>query len=203
MLGRDGRLFSPSAARNREPILGVLRRVLSANARVLEVASGSGEHAVFVARAMPELTWHPTDPDREARASIAAWTEHEGLANILPPLDIDVRKKDWGIGVSFDAIVAINMIHIAPWDATQALFAEAGRLLPRDGVVFLYGPFRREGRHTAASNEEFDHWLKTRDPASCVRDLEDVSRGAESEGFVLREVIEMPANNLSVIFARR
>ena len=198
----DRRQFSPSTARNRAPILAVLRGALPSDAKVLEIASGSGEHATFMARAMPLLCWQPSDPDGEARASIAAWIEHEGLANVLPPLDIDVRRKDWGVGGPFDALVAINMIHIAPWDATPALFAGAAWLLRRDGVVFLYGPFRREGRHTAPSNEEFDGWLKTRDPVSGVRDLEEVAFVAESAGFALRAVVEMPANNLSVIFGK-
>jgi cyclopropane fatty-acyl-phospholipid synthase-like methyltransferase len=202
VLGRDVRLFSPSVARNREPILGVLRRVLPPGAEVLEIASGSGEHAVFLARAMPELLWQTSDPDAQARLSIAAWIEHERLANVLAPLDIDVHKQDWSCGASFDALVAINMIHIAAWDATALLFAGARLVLRAGGIVFLYGPFLREGKHTAPSNEAFDLWLKERDPQSGVRDLGEVMRVAEGEGFALREIVEMAANNLSLVFAQ-
>jgi cyclopropane fatty-acyl-phospholipid synthase-like methyltransferase len=198
----DRRLFSPSTARNRAPILAVLQEALPPDARVLEIASGSGEHAVFFARAMPQTVWQTSDPDSELRASIAAWIAHERLANVLPPLDLDVRRKEWGASASFDAIVAINMIHIAPWDATAALFAGARSLLRPDGIVFLYGPFMRGGNHTAPSNEAFDCWLRERDVASGVRDLDEVTRVAEREGFVLREIVEMPANNISVVFAR-
>ena len=198
----DRRLFSPSTSRNRAPILSVLRDALPPGAKVLEIASGSGEHAVFFARAMPRTVWQTSDPDAESRASIAAWIAHEALANVLAPLDLDVRRKEWHDGAAYDAIVAINMIHIAPWDATPSLFAGARVLLGAGGIVFLYGPFTRGGKHTAPSNEEFDRWLKDRDTESGVRDLEEVTRVAEREEFVLREIVEMPANNLSVIFVR-
>jgi cyclopropane fatty-acyl-phospholipid synthase-like methyltransferase len=201
VLERDGRQFSPSTARNREPILSVLRQTIPADSRVLEIAAGTGEHAVYFVRAMPDVQWRPTDPDEAARASIAAWSVHEKLANVLPPLALDVRAKDWAADGLFDAIVAINMIHIATWDATPGLFAGARPVLKPEGIVFLYGPFRRHGAHTAPSNAEFDCWLKARDPASGVRDLEGVVQAAESNGFLLREIVEMPANNLSVIFA--
>jgi cyclopropane fatty-acyl-phospholipid synthase-like methyltransferase len=196
------RLSSPSTARNREPILAVLRRVLPAEGRVLEIASGSGEHAVFVARAMPGLTWQTSDPDAASRDSIAAWIAEEGLANVLPPMAIDVRGEDWGIAGPFDAIVAINMIHIAPWEATLGLFAGAARRLATGGgVLYLYGPYTRGGAHTAPSNEAFDGWLKARDPAFGVRDLEAVVRAGERNGLALRETIAMPANNLSLVFS--
>ena len=198
----DRRLFSPSTARNRAPILAVLQGALPAEAKVLEIASGSGEHAVFFARALPRTVWQTSDPDAESRASIAAWIAQEGLANVLAPRDLDVGRKEWDAGAAFDAIVAINMIHIAPWDATAALFAGARSLLGAGGIVFLYGPFMRGGKHTAPSNEAFDRWLKERDAEFGVRDLDDVTRVAEREGFAPREIIEMPANNLSAIFAR-
>lgn len=196
-MGRaDERQFSPSTARNRSPIMEVLERVLPAQARVLEIASGSGEHAVFFARVLPGLIWQTSDPDAAARASIAGWIASEGLANALPPLALDVcRDDDWG---RFDAVVAINMIHIAPWEATRALFAGARRAQSR--IVFLYGPFKRSGAHTAPSNAAFDDWLKARDPKSGVRDLDDVVREAEAESFHLGEIVEMPASNLSAIF---
>jgi cyclopropane fatty-acyl-phospholipid synthase-like methyltransferase len=199
----DRRIVSPSTARNREPILAVLGRALKADARVLEIASGAGEHAIAVARAMPGLVWQPSDPDPAARASIEDWILHEGLTNVRAPLMIDVCAADWKAGGPFDAAVAINMIHIAPWDATAALFAGAARVLGAGGIVFLYGPFKRDGRHTAPSNEAFDEWLKARDPRSGVRDLEEVAGVAEDAGFALRETVAMPANNLSVVFARR
>jgi cyclopropane fatty-acyl-phospholipid synthase-like methyltransferase len=193
---------SPSSARNREPILDVLRRVLPEHARVLEIASGAGEHAVFVARAMPGVAWQPSDPDAASRDSIAAWIAHEALANVASPLAVDARASDWGTPGPFDALVAINMIHIAPWEATQGLFAGAARVLGPGGIVFLYGPYKRDGKHTAPSNEAFEQWLKARDPAFGVRDLGDVEREAARHGFSLQETVEMPANNLSVIFRR-
>jgi cyclopropane fatty-acyl-phospholipid synthase-like methyltransferase len=196
----EARAFSPSTARNREPILAVLRRLLGEHARVLEIASGTGEHAVFAARAMPSVSWQPSDPDAASRASIAAWTLHEGLTNVAPPLALDARWADWGIRGPFDALVAINMIHIAPWEATQGLFAGAARVLAPGGIVFLYGPYKRCGRHTAPSNEAFEQWLKARDPAFGVRDLADVEREASLHGFSLREIVPMPANNLSLVF---
>jgi len=198
----DRRRFSESTARNRGPILAVLERVLAKDAKVLEVASGTGEHAMFVARAMSGVVWQPSDPDADSRASIAAWIAHEELTGVLPPLAIDVRLDDWGVGKTFDAIVAINMIHIAPREATPGLFRGARRLLRSGGVLLLYGPFKRDGTHTAPSNEAFDQWLKQRDPAFGVRDLGDVARVGEENGFALRETVEMPANNLTVVFAK-
>ena len=199
----DARQVSPSTARNRDAILGVLQRVLPPGARVLEIASGTGEHAVHFARSMPELTWQPSDPDPHARASIAAWTEAEGARNVLAPLAIDASDDAWGVeGV--DAIVAINVIHISPWGATLGLMAGAGRLLaPGGGVLVTYGAYKRGGRHTAPSNESFDAWLKQRDPRYGVRDLEAVEAAAAAQGLMLRETIEMPANNLALVFERQ
>lgn len=194
----DARRSSPSVARNREPILDVLRRVLPQGARVLEIASGTGEHAAFLARAL-NAQWQPSDPDAQSRASIAAWSE--GLDNVAPPLAIDVREKDWGVAGPFDAIVAINMIHYSPWESTPALFEGAARLLAPGGIVFLYGPYKRGGRHTAPSNAAFEEWLKERDPSFGVRDLGEVARAAAGFGLSLREEISMPANNLSLVFA--
>lgn len=196
------RAFSPSTARNREPVLAVLQHVLPASGSVLEIASGTGEHAVFVARALPGLTWQPSDPDEQSRASIAAWIAEEQLPNVLPPRDIDVLASDWGVTGPFDAIVAINMIHISPWEAALALFAGAARLVREGGVVFLYGPYKRDGHHTAPSNESFEEWLKARDPAFGVRDMDDVVRVAETNGFVLKEIVAMPANNFSLVLTK-
>lgn len=194
---------SPSAARNRDPILIVLRRVLPEQGRVLEIASGTGEHAVHFARAMPGLTWRTSDPDTASRASISAWIEAEALANLLSPLAIDTRTEDWGVeDERFDAIVSLNMIHISPWEAALGLIAGASRLLKPNGVLFFYGPFKRDGAHTAPSNEAFDQSLKSRDPSWGVRDVADVAREAQRKGFALMEIEEMPANNLCVIFTR-
>lgn len=198
----DVRQFAPSTARNREPILAVLRRVLPAQGRVLEIASGAGEHAAFVARAMPGLRWQPSDPNPDARVSIAAWIEAEGLENVAPPLAIDARDEDWGVTGPFDAMVAINVIHISPWEMTLGLMRGAGRLLRQGGVLYTYGPYMRDGRHTAPSNEAFDVSLKVRDPAWGVRDVADVDRAAGGQELSLREIVEMPANNLSLVFER-
>lgn len=199
------RQHSPSAARNREPILAVLERVLPAAAQtgvVLEIASGTGEHAVHFAAALPQLSWQPSDADDEARASIAAWTAHSGLANIRAPLAIDVRETDWGID-AVDAIVCINMIHISPWASTQGLVSGAQRRLQPGGVLFLYGPYRRGGEHTAPSNAAFDQQLQQRNPEWGVRDMEEVVALAEAAGFSCEEPVPMPANNFSLVFRKR
>lgn len=198
----DLRQFSPSTARNRDVILNELRRVLPAKAAVLEIASGSGEHAVHIARAMPELDWQPSDPDPTARASIAAWIEAEGLGNVRAPLAIEVSADDWGVSGPYDALVAINMIHISPWEATLGLMAGAGRLLAPGGVLFTYGAYKRNGAHTAPSNEQFDQWLKARDPRFGVRDLEAVEAAANAHALTLRDIVAMPANNFSLVFVR-
>jgi SAM-dependent methyltransferase len=197
----DARRSSPSTARNRDPILAVLRRVLPAQGLVLEIAEGTGEHAVHFAAHLPRLQWQPSDPDPDARASIDAWRASAALSNLLPSIALDVTADPWPVARA-DAIVCINMIHISPWAATEGLMAGAARLLPRDGVLFLYGPYRREGRHTAPSNEAFDQDLRRRNPAWGVRDLEEVAALAARNGLDLKEVVEMPANNLSVVFRR-
>ncbi len=202
----DARHYSPSAARNRDAILAVLRRTLPAQARVLEIASGSGEHAVHFAAAMAGVRWRPSDPEPEARASISAWIAASRLANISAPLAIDVRAQHWleaEAEAPYDAIVAINMIHIAPWESTLGLLAGAGRLLAARGLLMTYGPYMRDGRHTAPSNEVFDTWLKERDPSFGVRDLDAVASAAAAHGLSLVEIAEMPANNFVLVFARR
>ncbi|MGT2473545.1 DUF938 domain-containing protein [Paraburkholderia terrae] len=196
------RQHAPSAERNREPILAVLERVLPATGTVLEVASGTGQHAIHFAAALPHLVWQPSDLDDEARASIAAWTAHSGLANVRPPLALDVRDASWGIEAAA-AIVCINMIHISPWASAQALIGGAGRLLGPGGVLFLYGPYRRGGVHTAPTNAAFDEQLRRRNPAWGVRDMEDVVALADAAGFDAEDPVEMPANNFSLVFRKR
>jgi len=198
----DDRQYAPSTARNREPILAVLQRALPPAGNVLEIAAGSGEHAVFFAAAMPALRWQPSDPDPAARASIAAWIAAEGVVNVAAPLDIDVAA-DWGVEPnSYDAILCINMIHISPWEATLGLMAGAGRALKAGGVLCTYGPYRRNGAHTAPSNDAFERWLKARDSRFGVRDIADVQAAASDQGLMLRDIVDMPANNLSLIFVR-
>ncbi|KWC64052.1 DUF938 domain-containing protein [Burkholderia ubonensis] len=195
------RLSAPAAERNRGPILDVLRRVLPARGDVLEIASGTGQHVVHFAAGLPGLHWRPSDPDAQARRSIAAWIAQAGLSNVDAPLAFDVRDAPWPFA-ALDAIVCINMIHIAPWACAEALFAGASRVLRPGGVLVLYGPYRREGRHTAPSNAAFDAQLRSRDPSWGVRDLETVVALGLDRGLDCIEVVEMPANNLSVVFRR-
>lgn len=198
----DNRKFAPATARNRDPIMAVLLPWLTDGAQVLEIASGSGEHAVHMATARPDIQWQPTDPDPDARASIAAWIAHSGLANIAPPLELDVCRSPWPVE-SADLILCCNMIHIAPWDAAVALVEGAGRILPSNGILFLYGPYKRSGAHTADSNAAFDESLRSRNPAWGIRDMEAVTDLAADNSLSLIEAVPMPANNFSVIFRKR
>ena len=200
----EARQFSPSAARNRGPIREVLTRVLPKKGIVLEIGSGTGEHVVCFAKALPRLVWLPSDPDRGSRASIEAWIVTERLANVRAPGAIDVRRETWDVedDAPFDAMISLNMIHIAPWDAALGLLAGAGRLLTPDGVLFLYGPFMLDGVHTAASNAAFDADLKRRDKRWGVRDVDELVSEAVPYGLDLREVVKMPANNLSLVFVK-
>jgi hypothetical protein len=195
------RLHAPATARNRQPILDVLRRHLPDEGLVLEVASGSGEHVMHFAAALPHLVFQPSDPDSEARASIDDWARDSGLANVRPAVALDAQQAAWPVAQA-DAVLCSNMIHIAPWAAATGLIAGAGRLLSADGLLYLYGPYRRGGRHTAPSNDAFDRDLRRRNPAWGVRDLEDVATCAHKEGFGAPEIVEMPANNLSLVFRR-
>lgn len=192
---------APAAARNRQPILDVLQPRLPAKGLVLEIASGTGEHVVHYAAARPELTFQPSDPDEGARASIDDWVRTLGLDNVRPALEIDVTRAAWPVKRA-DAVLCCNMIHIAPWEAAVGLIAGAGRLVPPGGLFFLYGPYRQGGRHTAPSNEAFDADLKRRNPAWGVRDLEAVIELAGAQGFSAPDIVEMPANNLSLLFNR-
>lgn len=198
-MSHDPRQYAPATTRNREPILEVLRRVLPPAGIVLEVASGTGEHTAFFAPHFPGLIWQPSDPEPAGRASIVGWTS--SLANVRPPLDLDAAATDWPIARA-DAVLCINMVHISPWTATLGLMAGAARLLPAGGLLYLYGPYKQGGRHTAPSNAAFDDSLRARDPAWGVRDLDNVADTAREVGFGPPQVVPMPANNLSVIFRK-
>lgn len=199
--GAAARLHAPATDRNREPILAVLAAHLPAHGRVLEIASGSGEHACHFARHLPGLTWQPSDPEPAARASIDAWRAEAGLSNLLPSLALDVLARDWP-ALQADALVCINMIHIAPARATPALFEQAARLLGPGAPLILYGPYRRRDRELEPSNAAFDLDLKRRNPDWGLRELEAVAATAAAAGFDLVTVEPMPANNLSLVFRR-
>jgi SAM-dependent methyltransferase len=197
----DPRLYHAHVARNREPILAVLKRVLPSAGLVVEVASGSGEHAVFFAKGLPALSWQPTDPDAGALASIAAHRAAAQAPNLLAPVRLDATAERWPVERA-DAVVCNNMIHITPWAVSEGLIAGARRILPAGGVLYLYGPYRIDGRHTAPSNQDFDTWLRAQNAAWGIRDLADVTDLAARHGFAPAETVPMPANNLSVIFRR-
>lgn len=201
MTAPDPRRFAPAVARNRDPLLAAIRPLLPATGLVLEIASGSGEHAIHFAAAMPALTFQPSDPQPEARASIDAWVATAGLANIRPALAIDAAAPGWPVAAA-DAVLCINMIHISPWAATEGLVRGAAEILPAGAPLILYGPYRRNGAHTAPSNAAFDDDLRARDPAWGVRDLEAVAALAAEHGFGPASILEMPANNLTVVFGR-
>ena len=196
------RRYAPSAARNRDAILKVLAPHLPEFGHVLEVASGSGEHTMHFAAAHPKLTFQPSDPDPDARASIDAWTNHLRLTNVAPAIELDIAH---GVSPSIraDVVICINMIHIAPWRAAVGLMRNAAIILPAGGILYLYGPYRRNGEHTAPSNAAFDADLKARNPAWGIRDLEAVATLAHDHGFSAPHIEAMPANNFSLIFARR
>ncbi|HEY7457905.1 MAG TPA: DUF938 domain-containing protein [Xanthobacteraceae bacterium] len=197
----DRRVVAPAAERNKEPILEVLRRWLPARGTVLEIASGTGQHVAHFAKALPSLSWQPTEMDLDRHESIIAWIDAEQLSNVRPPLALDVGHHPWPVERA-DAVICFNMIHIAPWQATLDLMAGSGRLLGKDGVLFLYGPYRRFGADTAPSNTAFDADLRARDPAWGVRDMEAVIEVAAKNGFVFAEAVPMPANNFSVVFKK-
>lgn len=195
-------LHAPATLRNREPILAVLQRVLPDSGLVLELNSGSGEHAVHFAAALPGIQWQPSDIDPAARASIAARMAIAGLPNLLPVCDIDATAPLWPVAQAA-AVVSINMIHIAPWEACLGLLEGSARILPpADGVLYLYGPFKRNDSHTAPSNAQFDQDLRSRNAQWGIRNLETVVAEAAAQGFEIQEIVEMPANNLSVVFRK-
>ncbi len=213
----DQRQYAPATERNRQPILKVLQQVLPPSGVVLEVASGTGEHAVFLGPRLSPRYWLPSDADPSARASITAWRDHHPCDQIAAPVALDAQDPIWPVetmaqrlalnlpwapDIPITAIVNINMIHIAPWIACLGLIAGAHRILAPGGILYLYGPFKRSGRHTAPSNAQFDQMLKGQDPEWGVRDLDEVEKVAAKQGLILEKVIQMPANNLSVIFQR-
>jgi len=199
--GPDVRLYAPATQRNRAPILEVLMRFLPGSGTVLEVASGSGEHAVWFAQHLRPLMWQPSDRDPACRRSIAAHAAAAGCATLRPPLDLDVTADAWPLERA-EAIVGINLVHIAPWFVAEGLFAGAARLLPPAGVLFLYGPFLRADAATAPSNLAFDRSLRARNAAWGLRDVADMATLGRTHGLCLAETVEMPANNLSLVFHR-
>ena len=202
MSTQDAKQYAPATERNREPLLAVLREELASARSVLEVASGTGQHAVFFARALPHLTWQPTDADPDALRSIEAWRREEALPNVLPAQRLDVLQQPWPLPGPYDALVCINMVHISPWEATQALMQGAARVLAPGGKLVLYGPYLVEGRPTAPSNLAFDASLRERDPRWGVRALEAVLAEGAAHGLVREQVVDMPSNNLTVVLRR-
>ncbi|MBD3762505.1 DUF938 domain-containing protein [Rhizorhabdus sp.] len=197
----DARRHAPATERNREPIAAILRDVLPASGTVLEVASGTGEHAIHFARGFPALTWQPSDPDPAALASIRAWAEAARLPNLRPPLLLDASTPEWPVDHA-DAMLCINMVHISPWEATVGLLTNAAKLLPVGGPLILYGPYIQQGVETAPSNLAFDESLRARDSRWGLRPLEEVVALAQSLGLDLEAVHSMPANNLAVVLRR-
>jgi hypothetical protein len=208
---QDLRRYAPATERNREPILVILQQVLPPTGTILEISSGTGEHAVFMAPQLAPRYWLPSDPNPDARSSIAAWLQSVPCDNIYPPIDLDASSLPWLVESKdlpncdlqqhpITAIVNINMIHIAPKSAYLGLFAGANRILPIGGILYLYGPFKQGGVHTAPSNAAFDQSLQSQNPEWGVRDLDEITAVAQSHNLSLQQVDPMPANNLSVVF---
>ena len=203
----DNRLFFPATERNKDSIAEVLSRILLKRGYILEIGSGSGEHAIKFQKCFPELTWQSSDPELVHRKSISSWIEHEELNFKMPqPLDIDVEKTPWKIPsellFSLQGIISINMIHISSWNCTKSLFKESGKLLKNGKFLLLYGPFKIENKHTSQNNDLFDNSLKLQNKSWGVRDLEEVNEEATKNGFIQEELISMPANNFSVIYRK-
>ena len=192
---------APAADRNREPIAAVLTEELPTAGLVLEVASGTGEHAAHFARTFAALSWQPSDADADSRASIEAWREEESLANLLPPIDLDASSRPWAV-TQADAVLCINMVHISPLAATEGLLAGAAALLAPGAPLILYGPYLEAAVETAPSNLEFDGWLKQRDPEFGLRSAEWLDERAAAHGFARTRRVAMPANNLTLVYRR-
>jgi len=204
---KNHKKIAPAVARNRDPILKVLKECMPPEGTILEIASGSGEHAQYFTEALAPCCWLPSDPDQSSLDSIRAWWWDKQLNNILPAVKIDSRDALWEVEKNpptpaIEAMVCINMIHISPWDATIGLMKGANRILPPGGILYLYGPYKVDGSHTAPSNEAFDQNLKSRNPDWGIKNLEDVQECATQNGLTFLKTVEMPANNLSVIFRK-
>jgi len=198
---------APAALRNRDPILALLKDVLPAEGAVLEIAAGTGQHAVYFAPELAPRVWLPSDPDPENVASIDGWRRDEPAQTLRPPIALDVTEPVWPVETDppdppISAIVAINLIHIAPWAAAEGLMAGAARILPAGGVLYLYGPYMVDGAHTAPSNAAFDEHLKSQDLAWGLRDVADVTALAKAHSLAHRRTEEMPANNFSLVFEK-
>ena len=203
----DNRLFFPATERNRESIDEVLSRILLSRGSILEIGSGSGEHGVAFQKLFPKITWQTSDPELNHRNSISSWIDHEELNLKMPqPLKIDVEKTPWKIPsellLSIQGIISINMIHISSWNCTKSLFNESGKLLKKGKFLMLYGPFKINDKQISQSNQLFDSYLKTQNKFWGIRDLEEVSEEASKNGFIKEELIQMPANNFSVIYRK-
>ncbi|AKG21643.1 DUF938 domain-containing protein [Calothrix sp. 336/3] len=211
----DARQYSPATQRNREPILEVLSQILPPTGTVLEISSGTGEHAVYFAPQLKPRKWIPSDPNPTARASISAWQEQMPADNLYTPVEIDAQDSLWVVEAGggweyhqdlenspITAIVNINMIHISPWESCLGLMKGASRILPKGGILYMYGPYKRNGQHTAPSNESFDNSLRSQNPSWGVRNLNDVVEVAQNCNLELVQINEMPANNLSVVYRR-
>ena len=197
----DPRRHAPATLRNRQAIAEQLKTALPASGRVLEIASGTGEHASFFAALFPQLDWQPSDPDPALRQSIRAYGEDSGLSNLAAPIDLDATRQPWPVEAA-DAILCVNLLHIAPWAVTEALMTGAGELLLPGAPLLIYGPFMREGRHTADSNAAFDRGLRAENPAWGVREMEAVEEVARRNGLALADVVAMPANNFFLRFEK-
>jgi hypothetical protein len=197
----DRRQYAPATERNRDFILDVLRDVLPTTGVILEIASGSGEHVVHFAGNLPSLVFQPSDPEPDALLSVAAWMKAAEVTNVRAPILLDASRSPWPIA-SADGIICINMVHISPWDASVGLIRGAAAILPPGSPLYLYGPYKRKGFATAPSNEAFDRNLRDRNPIWGLRDLEAIAAIAQSAGFSIPDITEMPANNLSIVFRR-
>jgi SAM-dependent methyltransferase len=193
--------FAPAAERNRQPILDVLRRVLPPRGLVLEVASGTGQHAVFFSERLPTLRWQPSDVSPVALQSIGAWVAEVDRSNLLAPIELDVRWPRWPLA-NADAVLSINMIHITDWETSEALFEGARKLLGPGAPLITYGPYRLHGEHTAPSNAAFDESLRSRNPGWGVRDIDELTELADRTGFTLEERVQLPANNMTLVWTR-
>lgn len=198
----EGALISPVVARNKDAILTIVRDVLPSTGTVLEVASGTGEHIVYFAANLHNIRWQPTDAEPRALASIKAHVRAAGLANVLEPLKLDVHDQRWPVEHS-DVIIAINMLHIAPWSATEALIERAADILAEGGLLYMYGSFSVGGVHVSESNAAFDAKLRSHNTEWGVRDVDHISKLAQARGLHLKSEIPMPANNLSLVYEKR